>query len=109
MNRLNQIVSAALSSLLLSTAPLLAHEGHEHKVMGTVAAIDAKAGRLEVKEAGGKAVVLMADSKTKVLRGDAPAALKDVVVGSRVVVRFTDEHGMKMASEVRLPEEPKTK
>lgn len=96
----------ALLALLLPTtlivAPLSAHEGHAHKVMGVVAAIDAT--HLEVKGTDGKTVSLVLNQKTTVRRGKAPAALADIAIGSRVVVTTMEEGGVKRVTDVQLPE-----
>jgi hypothetical protein len=96
----------ALTIMLVVSFPsvLLAHEGHAHKVMGTVVAVDAEQGRLEVKTQDGKSVALVVDQKTKYVRGKEPAAPKDVAQGSRVVVTTVEESGVTRALEVRLPE-----
>jgi Heavy metal binding domain len=100
---MKRIVSIALGAFLLFAGPLIAHEGHEHKIMGTVAAVDVAAHRLEVKGTDGKTVALRLDDKTKVTRGAAPAAMGDLVVGTRVVVTMTEEKSVNTAVEIRLP------
>ncbi len=104
---MKRIGSIALSAFLLLAGPLVAHEGHQHKVMGTVAAVDAAAHRLDVKSSDGTTMALTIDAKTKVTRGAAPAAIGDVAVGSRVVVSVTEEGGVKTAVEIRLPQSEK--
>ena len=79
---------------------LLAHEGHEHKAMGTVATVDAS--HLEVTTQQGEKISLALSKETKYLRGKAPAAAGDIKVGERVAVTFIEEAGKKMAREVRL-------
>ena len=74
------IVSAAL--MLPGVA--LAHEGHAHKVMGTVSMVHEN--HLDVKDAKGKVTTVALDAKTKIRRGKAVAALADIKVGDRVVV-----------------------
>lgn len=103
---MKRICSIALGALLLS-GPLVAHEGHQHKIKGTVAAVDVAAHRLEVKGTDGKTVALTLDDKTKVTRGTGPAAMGDLAVGTRVVVTMTEENGAKKAVEIRLPETEK--
>ena len=47
-----KILSAAVVGLCLFAGLVTAHEGHDHKVMGTVAAVDAK--HIEVADKDGK-------------------------------------------------------
>ena len=65
--------SLGLVGLLIGVrAPLaLAHEGHAHKVMGTVATIHEN--HLEVKDKNGKITMHALDTKTKIRRGKAVA------------------------------------
>ena len=96
--------SIALSAFLLFSGSLVAHEGHQHKVKGTVAILDVAAHRLEVTGIDGKTVALKLDDQTKVTRGGKTAAMGDLGVGSRIVVTMTQEKGMNTAVEIRLPE-----
>ena len=75
------IVSAAL---MMPGGVALAHEGHAHKVMGTVSMVHEN--HVEVKDAKGKTTTVALDAKTKIRRGKAVAALADIKVGDRVVV-----------------------
>ncbi len=96
--------NAAVVLLLMSTAALpgwlSAHEGHPHKVMGTVAAIDAT--HIEVDATDGKKVSILVTSETKYRKGTATAGAADVKVGQRVVVTFAEGGGKKTAKEVLL-------
>jgi hypothetical protein len=98
-----------LSFLAVLALPqrLLAHEGHEHKVMGTVVKVHAdidKVSHVEVKTTDGKTVVLTCDEKTKVLKGKAAVSLKDVQAGSRVVATVIEDGKTMRASEVLVGE-----
>ncbi len=76
-------------ALTIALAPVAyAHEGHAHKVMGTVAVIHEN--HLEVKATDGKTAVITLNNKTKVLRGKTAARLADIKVGERVVVMATE-------------------
>lgn len=70
-----------------------AHEGHAHKVRGTVSAITAK--QLEVKTPDGKTVAIALDAKTVYRHGKAKADLQTLKVGERVVVDAVQEEGAK--------------
>jgi hypothetical protein len=83
-----RLLFVGLSALLIGAwTPLaLAHEGHAHKVMGTVATIHEN--HLEVKDKDGKITMHALDAKTKIRRGKAVAKLADIKVGDRVVVSY---------------------
>jgi hypothetical protein len=76
----------------LALAPLaFAHEGHVHKVMGTVAVLHEN--HLEVKATDGKTATVTLNDKTKVLRGKAQTTVADIRVGERVVVTAAQTKG----------------
>ena len=83
-------------------APLgLAHEGHDHKIMGTVSMIQDN--RLEVKAADGTTSSVTLNDKTKIFRGKTVLKLTDIKAGDRVVVTAgSGEKGALSAKEVRL-------
>ena len=83
----------------------LAHEGHVHKIMGTVSMRHEF--HLEVKATDGKTTVLTLTEKTKVKRGDTTATIDSIKPGERVVVTAVEAKGkdgktVMVASEVRL-------
>jgi hypothetical protein len=72
-------------AVVLATAPFaLAHEGHDHKLMGVVASVHDN--HLEVKDAKGKATAFTLDAKTKIRRGKTALKAADIKEGDRVVV-----------------------
>jgi hypothetical protein len=86
-------------------ATSFAHEGHEHKIMGTVSMRHEF--HLEVKATDGKTTILTLTEKTRVKRGDAPATVDSIKPGERVVVTAVEAKGkdgktVMVASEVRL-------
>jgi hypothetical protein len=101
-------VRKLLSVLMLSIVgvlPALAHEGHDHKVMGTVSMIHDN--HLEVTDAEGKTVLVNLNEKTKILRGKTAAKAVDIASGEKVVVIYQqvkDKAGKEesIAKEVRL-------
>jgi phosphopantetheine adenylyltransferase len=98
------LASAALAVFALSAS---AHEGHDHKVMGTISMIHDL--HLEVKDTDGKATAFTLNEKTKILRGTTLLKTADVTVGTRVVVtaeETKDKTGkaIMIAKEVRLGE-----
>lgn len=83
--------------------PGMAHEGHAHKVMGTVTKVQAEAvSQVEVKTTDGKTVVLTCDERTKFLKGKAAVTLEDVLVGSRIVATVAEEGKTTRATEVTI-------
>jgi len=100
MNRLTQITLAAMFALAF--APLVAaHEGHDHKIMGTVAAVHDTS--VDVKAADGKTSTITLNDKTKILRGTTAMKMADIKEGTRVVITATG--GGKdpfVAKEVRI-------
>lgn len=83
-----------LIALMLTFAltPLAyAHAGHDHRIMGTVAAVDDR--RLEVKAVDGKMSVVVLNEKTKIVMGKMEHTIADVKVGERVVVTATEVKG----------------
>ena len=104
MIRRTAVVLSFVAALALP-GRLLAHEGHQHKIMGTVVKVDAEvAKQIEVKSTDLQTVFIIVDEKTKYLKGKAPASLKDVQVGSRIVATVTMEGSLTKASEIVVGE-----
>jgi Cu/Ag efflux protein CusF len=97
------LVLMAGLSLVLGRAAA-AHEGHDHKVMGTVSAIQEN--QLEVKGTDGKSVTVTLNDKTKILRGKEKATKAEIQTGERIVVVYFSKDKANIAREVRLA--PKT-
>jgi hypothetical protein len=96
----NLIAGVALMAGLAFPVAGLAHEGHAHKVIGTVASVNGS--NLMVKTTDGKTVMVMLDARTTVLQGKTklePGALK---VGDRIVAEGPEEKEMVTATSVRL-------
>ena len=83
-------------------AQLVAHEGHEHKVMGTVTTVDAN--HVEIETADGKKTSVQLNKKTKYLKGKSPATVDDIKVGDRIALTVVETDGKPTAKEVRLAE-----
>lgn len=99
------IVTAVLLGALSIPTRTLAHEGHVHKIMGTVSVRHEN--QLEVKATDGKTSAITLNEKTKILRGTAKATVEDIKTGDRVVVSATETKGpggeiVFVAKEVRL-------
>ena len=96
------IVVLSMFVALAFMGRVLAHEGHEHKVMGTVAAMDDK--RIEVTTKDEHKTSVSLDGETKYFRGKSETTAGDVKVGERVVIEAIEKGGKMMAREVRLAE-----
>lgn len=100
------IVGVALIAAVAFPMSVWAHEGHAHKVMGTVSAVTAK--QLDVKATDGKTVMIALDAKTIYQHGKAKVDAKMLKVGDRVVVDAVQEEGAKMmiATTVQMAAAP---
>jgi hypothetical protein len=96
------IFSAALVAILAFPVVTRAHGGHVHKVMGTVTAHENN--QLQVRTQDGKAVTIVLNDKTTVLRGKAKLDLTALKAGERVVVDIGDGKAPVTAREVKLGE-----
>jgi hypothetical protein len=99
------ILGVALVAALAIPGYALAHEGHLHRVMGTVALRHEN--HLEVKAADGKMSAITLNEKTRILRGKAKVNADAIKPGERVVVRGTEAKGkdgkpILVATEIRL-------
>lgn len=66
-----------------------AHEGHEHKVMGTVTM--AAADHVMVKQTDGKDVTVYLKGDTKIVKGKGSAKIADIKTNMRVVITAVTE------------------
>lgn len=94
----------AVLAAFLMTAPLIAaaHEGHEHKVMGTVTAVHADRNQVEIKTAGGEPSSFRVAASTKFLKGASAATLEALTPGTRVVAEGKMVDGVVLATTVRI-------
>lgn len=93
------IVGALLGAALVVPGVARAHEGHAHKVMGTVSAVTAT--QMQLKTPEGKIVTAMLNPKTTFARGKQKVDATAVKVGERVVVEVASEKDM-IASSVTM-------
>ena len=77
-----------------------AHDGHIHKIMGTVTARDAK--HLEVKTPSGENLSIAITSKTTATRNKRKVSLSEVQVGRRVVVGIGNGEDPLEAGEIQV-------
>ena len=95
-----RVVALSVSVMLALAGQVSAHEGHVHKMMGTVTAVDATHLEIDSKDGGKISIALNQD--TKCLRGSAPAAVSDIKVGERVAVSAVEQEKKMVAREVRM-------
>jgi hypothetical protein len=86
---MRKILSAATVGLWLSAGFVSAHEGHEHKAMGTVAAVDAK--HVEVSDKDGKKASFQLTPETTYKHGTMAAEASHLAVGQRVVIVYVED------------------
>jgi hypothetical protein len=102
----NWIVAIALAGALVVPTVARAHEGHAHKVMGTVSSVEGS--NVTVKTSDGKTVMVMLDKKTAITRGKTKLDAAAVKVGDRVVAVGMEEKDMIMATTMKLGGAPAT-
>ena len=98
---------AMLAVALVLPAIARAHEGHAHKVMGTVEKVAPTF--VMVKTTDGKSVMVMLDAKTRITQGTAKVEAKTLKIGDRVVAEGPEEKAMIMATTLKLGEAPAAK
>ena len=100
MNTSRWAILMALVTAALGVGTALAHDGHDHIIMGTVMARDEK--HLEVKTPSGEVLSIAVTDKTATVRDKKKIAYKDVLVGRRVVVNIGNGEDPLMAKEIQL-------
>lgn len=106
MNRRSFVSTIAFSAVSVVTAA--AHDGHDHKVLGTVT--DISATRLVVRATKDGALSTVAIvATTKVTRGKAKIAATDLRVGDRVVVNIGNGKAPLTAKAVQAGPAPTTR
>jgi hypothetical protein len=94
---------ALVAAILVSSLGLVyAHEGHAHKLMGTVKAVHADMNHVEITVKGGKVSGFYVTPTTKYVQGKKAATLADLKPGARVVVQGTMENDKMTAARVQF-------
>lgn len=88
MRKLAGVLVAVTLLAISANTRVLAHPGHEHKVMGTVtmAAVD----HVMLKDKDQKDVTIRVTKETKV-KSKTPTKVEDIKAGTRVVVTAVEE------------------
>jgi hypothetical protein len=98
----NWIVGFVIAALMLPAAAV-AHEGHVHKALGTVATIESK--QIIVKTTDGKMLTVLLDAKsTTITRGKLKLDASALKVGERVSVDYTEKNKVNTAKSIKLAE-----
>ena len=100
MTRRLAISFLVLTAMLGAGTQLVAHEGHEHKVMGTVTM--AMADHVMLKATDGKDLVIQVTKDTKVFRGKEAMKAQDIKVGTRVVITAIEEKTQMRAVAIQV-------
>ena len=101
------ILGMALVATLAIAAPARAHEGHPHKVLGTVTM--AAPDHVMLKDKDGKDVTVYITKDTKVLRTKKAMKVDDIKTGMRVVVTAVMAKGKMIATTIELGTAPAPK
>ena len=88
MKRLVAIVIAVSAFMVGSGVTMAAHEGHDHKIMGTVTM--AAADHVMLKDRDGKDVTVQVTKDTKV-KSKPALKVEEIKAGTRVVITATQE------------------
>jgi len=97
------LTTALIGLFTLATASgsiVLAHDGHDHKVMGTITM--AMADHVMLKTTEGENVTIQVTKDTKVLKDKQAMKAQDIKVGTRVVVTAISEKDVMKAKEIQV-------
>ena len=78
-----------LALCLFVSTVALAHEGHKHKLLGTVKSI--KENKLELTLKDGETKLVMLNDKTEISKGEHKADKSALVEGARVAVEVDED------------------
>jgi hypothetical protein len=95
--RFASLVLALTILALGSNSTLLAHEGHDHKVLGTVTM--AAADHVMLKDKDGKDVIIKVTKDTKV-KAKPAIKVEEIKVGTRVVVTAVEGADKSMSAKL---------
>lgn len=91
-----------LMSMFLISGNVLAHEGHHHKIMGTIISVDAA--HVEVNATDGQTTSASLTPETTYHQGKTVDTQTDMKVGEKIVVMcMRGSDGKMTAMDVQLP------
>src|SRR5262245_25174074 len=100
MNRQLVVAVVMMIAVMMSPVALGAYGGHVHKALGTIAGV--QNGHVEIKTTDGKALTVMLDKKTTVMRGAEKLDATALKVGERISVDYMEMNKMMMAQTIKL-------
>lgn len=99
-----RLMLAVFATVAAFPLQALAHEGHDHKVLGTLTM--AAADHVMLKDKDNKDVTVYLTRETKVLKDKKPMKVEDIKTGLRVVITATTvkENGVEkmVAKQIEL-------
>jgi hypothetical protein len=95
MRQLLAIWALVFAVVFSAGALTRAHEGHDHKILGTVTV--AAADRVTLKDVDGKEVTVLLTKDTKV-KAKAPLKVQEIKPGTRVVITAREGKDKKMTA-----------
>lgn len=98
--RAKSMAGALFTLVWVLSGVLQAHDGHVHKIMGTVMARDAA--RVVVKTPSGEQLSIAINAKTTAMRAKRKVPLAEVQVGRRVVVDIGNGEDPLIAREIQV-------
>jgi hypothetical protein len=94
------ILGAVLAAIVALPGVGWTHEGHAHKVIGTVTSVQGN--NVMVKTTDGKAVMVMLDAKTTLTQGKTKVDASSLKAGDRIVAEGPESQGMVTAQTIRV-------
>jgi len=105
--RLAVALLALLGLVVVPSARVVAHEGHPHKMMGTVTM--AAPDHLMMKTTDGKDATIQITNETKITKAKKPVTVEDLTPGLRVVVTAVTVKSVTTAKSIEIGAAPTTK
>ena len=94
------MIGFVVAAVIVFGVAVRAHDGHVHRIMGTVTARDAK--HIEVRTPSGEVLSIALTPKTSALRDKKKVDVKEVQVGRRVVVDIGNGEDPLIAGEIQV-------
>jgi hypothetical protein len=94
------VIAVLVVMLMAAPVAVRAHEGHMHKALGTIAAVQGDL--VEVKTTGGKTVKVTLGKKTVITRGAEKLDADALKVGDRVSLEYMEEKKVMVAHGIKL-------
>lgn len=82
-----RLMLVLFATLAVFSLRAVAHEGHDHKVLGTVTMVATD--HVMVKDQNNKEVTVYLNRETKILKAKTPMKIGDITSGLRVVITAT--------------------